>query len=109
VPDFDLDRKPGPPTHLVILRAAAADAEGESIQAEIAFDHEPSAEDVAEMEGTLADQYPAIFGTMPERTGVGVFPFVASIDDPDEDDDEPQTFVVEREDSPEWDAGWPPQ
>jgi hypothetical protein len=95
------------PTHLVILRAAAADPEGESIEAHVAFDHEVSDEDIAEMEGSLVDQYLAIFGTMPERTGSGRFPFVASIDDPDDDesDRDYQAFEVEREDSPEWGVG----
>lgn len=102
----------GPPTHLVILRAAAADPDGESIEAHIAFDHEVSAEDISEMEGSLTDQYLAIFGAMPERTGSGQFPYVLSIDNPDDDDEDDrnyQAFEVEREDSPEWNAGWPPQ
>jgi hypothetical protein len=110
MPDFAFDKEPGPLTHLVILRVAATDPEGDSIEARIAFDHLPNADDITELEGALADQYLTIFGSMPERTGYGLFPFVASIDDPDEDDDRNyQAFEVEREDSPEWDAGWPPQ
>lgn len=68
-------------THLVILRACAADPEGENAEAKLGMFAEPSAERLGELRDDITTLYRESFGAEPERVGVAVLPWAGELDD----------------------------